>query len=137
MILCFFTCESDVDTFFNFFNTQNSKSNLHLKNKLIHNFYFDTFQSQMMDISFAFRFLQKTAIGLFTNYLGFTTLSYKAELVRTLVHYAFMISSSLFFMKRLLKLSISQKKLLSYIGHYSSDVKCKINIFCKLYCKNF
>ena len=60
----------------------------------------------MMDISFAFRFLQKTAIGLFTNYLGFTTLSYKAELVRTLVHYAFMISSSFFFMKRLLKLSI-------------------------------
>ena len=40
-------------------------------------------------------FRKKTAIGLFTNYLGFTPFSYKVVLVRTLLHRAFMVSSSL------------------------------------------
>ena len=41
-------------------------------------------------------FRKETAIGLFTNYLGFTTFSYKVGLVRTLLHRTFMISSSWF-----------------------------------------
>ena len=47
-------------------------------------------------------FCKKTAIGLFTNYLGFTPFSYKVRLVRTLLHCAFLISSSW----RFLELSI-------------------------------
>ena len=38
----------------------------------------------------------KTVIGLSTNYLGFTPFSFKVGFVRTLLHCAFMISSSLF-----------------------------------------
>ena len=41
-------------------------------------------------------FRKETAIGLFTNYLGFTPFSYKVGLVRTLLHCTFMISSSWF-----------------------------------------
>ena len=36
----------------------------------------------------------KTAIGLFTNYLSFTPLSYKIGLVKTLIHRAFKICSN-------------------------------------------
>ena len=39
-------------------------------------------------------FRKESAIGLFTNYLGFTPFSYKIGFVRTLLHRAFMISSS-------------------------------------------
>ena len=41
-------------------------------------------------------FRKETAIGLFTDYLGFTPSSYKYGLVRTLFHHTFMISSSWF-----------------------------------------
>ena len=37
---------------------------------------------------------KKTAIGLFTNYLSFTPLSYKIGLVKTLIHRAFKIYSN-------------------------------------------
>ena len=38
--------------------------------------------------------VKKTAIGLFTNYLSFTPLSYKIGLVKTLIHRAFKIYSN-------------------------------------------
>ena len=41
-----------------------------------------------------FAFHKETAIGLFTNYLGFTLFSHKVGIVRTLLNRAFMISSS-------------------------------------------
>ena len=118
-------------------------------------------------------FCKETAIGLFTNYLGFTPFSYKVGLVRTLLHCAFMISSSWFHfheeavkIKRLennsyplsfvdkqvkffLENKINEKRdtvnvtnnvvkyyKLPYIGHISTDVKRKINRFCKFYCKS-
>ena len=39
-------------------------------------------------------FCKTTAIGLFTNYLSFTPLSYKIGLVKTLIHRAFKICSN-------------------------------------------
>ena len=39
-------------------------------------------------------FHKTTAIGLFTNYLSFTPLSYKIGLVKTLIHRAFKICSN-------------------------------------------
>ena len=52
-------------------------------------------------------FRKETVIGLFTTYLGFALYSYKVGLVRSLLHRAFMTSTSrVFFMRRLLKLSI-------------------------------
>ena len=42
------------------------------------------------------KFCKETAIGLYTNYLGFTPFSYKFGLARTLLHRPFMKSSSWF-----------------------------------------
>ena len=114
-------------------------------------------------------FRKETAIGLFTNYLDFTPFSYKVGFARTLLHHAFMISSSLFvFHEEVIKikhyleknsypLSFVDKKVkfftenkinektdtvdatnnvLPYVFHVSTDVKCKINRFCKIYCKS-
>ena len=39
-------------------------------------------------------FVKKTIIGLFINYLGFTPLSYKIGLVKTLTHRAFKLCSN-------------------------------------------
>ena len=51
----------------------------------------------MMEINFAFPFsAKKTAIGFFTNGLGFTPFLFIVGPVRTLLHCAFMINSSLF-----------------------------------------
>ena len=121
----------------------------------------------MMEINF-------TLTCLFTNYLSFTPFSYKVGLVRTLLHRAFMISSSWFLfheevvkIKRYLeknsyRLSFVDKQVkffvenkineksdtvnatnnvatyykLPYIGHISTNVKRKINRFCKFYCKS-
>ena len=119
-------------------------------------------------------FRKETAIGLFTNYLRFTPFSYKVGLVRTLLHRAFMMSSSWFHfheefvkikhyleknsyplsfvdkqVKFFLENKINEKSdtvnatnnvvkyyKLPYIGHISTDVKRKINRFCKFYCKS-
>ena len=59
-------------------------------------------------------FRKETAIGLFTNLLGFTPFSYKVGLVRTLLHRAFMISSSWFlFHEEIVKIKHYLEKLLS------------------------
>ena len=56
-------------------------------------------------------FHKETAIGLFTNYLGFTPFSYKVGLVRTFLHRAFMISDSLFlFHEEVVKIKHYSKK---------------------------
>ena len=112
-------------------------------------------------------------IGLFTNYLCFTPFSYKVGLVRTLLHRAFIISSSWFLfdeetvkvkdyleknsypmgfvdkqIKFFIENKINEKRItinatnnavryykLPYIGHILTDVKRKINRFCRFYCK--
>ena len=59
-------------------------------------------------------FRKEPGIGLFTNYLGFTPFSYKVGLVRTLLHRAFMISSSWFlFNEEIVKIKHYLEKLLS------------------------
>ena len=94
MIICLFNCESDADKFLNTqhpnikftFEKQVNKQTSFLDD-LITNDGYQFFTSV---------FLKDTAIGLFTNYLGFTPFSYKVGLVRTLLHCTFMISSSWF-----------------------------------------
>ena len=129
----------------------------------------------MMEINFVLPFSVKNfAISLFTNYLCFTPFSNKNVFVRTLLHRAFMISSSWFLfheeivkikhyleknsyplgfvdkqIKFFLENKINEKRVtfnatknaaryykLPYIGHISTDVKRKINRFCKFYCKS-
>ena len=172
-IICLFNCESDADKFFEFLNSQHPNIKF-------------TFEKQVnKQISFldvlitndggqfcTSVFRKETAIGLFTNYLGFTPFSYKVGLVRTLLHRAFMISSSWFLfheeivkikhyleknsyplgfvdkqVKFFLENKINEKRVtitatknvvryykLPYIGHISTNVKRKINRFCKFYC---
>ena len=58
-------------------------------------------------------FRKQTAIGLFTNYLGFTPFSYNVGLVRNLLHRAFMISSSWFlFYLEVVKIKHYSQKIL-------------------------
>ena len=110
-IFCLFNSESDADKFYEF-------QNKHLNIKF-------TFEKQQNNqISFldiliqnngenfsttAFR--KTTAIGLFTNYLSFTPLSYKIGLVKILIHRAFKICSNWYlFHDELITLKNTQKK---------------------------
>ena len=114
-IICLFNCESDPDKFFEFLNRQHRNIKF-------------TFEKQVnKQISFldvlitndggqfcTSVFRKETAIGLFTNYLGFTPFSYKVGLVRTLLHHAFMISSNWFlFHEEIIKIKQYLEKLLS------------------------
>ena len=92
-IIYLFNCESEADKFFEFLNIQHPNIKF-------------TFEKQVNKPShecpsherwrLIFALLLSVKIGWFTNYLGFTTFFYKVQLVRALLHCAFMISSSWF-----------------------------------------
>ena len=173
-IICLFNCESDADKFFEFLNTQHPNIKFTFEKQVNKQISFlDVLITNGGDQFYTSVFRKETAIGLFTNYLGFTAFSYKVGLVRTLLHRAFIRSSSWFLFheevvktKRYLEknsclLSFAAKQVkfflenkinekcdtvnatnnvvkyykLPYIGHISTDVKRKINRFCKFYCK--
>ena len=105
-VVCIFNCESDADKFFGFLNTQQLSIKFTFEkqvNKLIS--FLDVLITNDGD-QFCFSvFHKETAIGLFTNYLGFIAFPYKAGLVRTFLHHAFMTSSSWFlFHERIVKI---------------------------------
>ena len=96
-IVCLFNCESDADKFFEFLNTQHPNIKFTFEKQINKEISFsDVFITNDGDQFFTSVFRKETAIGLFTNYLGFTHFSYKAGLVRTFLHHAFMTSSSWF-----------------------------------------
>ena len=96
-IICLFNCESDADKFFEFLNTQHLNIKFTFEKQVIKQFSFlDVLITNDGDQFYTSVFRKETAIDLFTNYLGFTPFSYKVGLVRTLLHCAFMISSSWF-----------------------------------------
>ena len=96
-VICLFNCEPDTDKFFEFLNIQ--RPNIKF-----------TFEKQAhKEISFLYvlitndgdqfcisAFHKETAIGFFTNCLGFTLFSCKVGFVRTLLHHTFMISGGWF-----------------------------------------
>ena len=92
-------------------------SHLHLKNKFIKKFHSFIHVVVTNDGGqfCTFIFCKETAIGLFTNYLGFTSFSYKVGLFIALLHRVFMISSSCFlFHKEAVKIKqCLEKKLFS------------------------
>ena len=113
-IICLFNCKSDADKLFEFLNRQHPIIKFTLEeqgNKQIS--FLDVLIANNGDQFCTSVFRKEPAIGLFTNYLGFTPFSYKVGLVRTLLHHAFMISSSWFlFHQQIVLLSIIQKKFL-------------------------
>ena len=174
-IICLFNCESNADKFFEILNTQHPNIKFTFEKQVNKRTSFlDVLITNDGDQFYTSIFRKETVIGLFTNYLGFTPFSYKVGLVRTLLHRAFMIGSSLFlFDEEVVKikhyleknsspLSFFDKQVkfflenkiyeksdsvnatsnivkyykLPYIGHISTDVKRKINRFCKFYCKS-
>ena len=92
-VICLFNCESDVDKFLKFL---------------------DALITNDGDQFYTFVFCKETESGLFTNYLGFTPFSYKVGLVRTLLHHAFMISSSLFLFHEVVKIKHYLEKILIF-----------------------
>ena len=69
-------------------------------------------------------FRKEIAIGLFTNYLGFTPFSHKVGLVRTLLHCAFMISSSWFlFQEEFVKIKYYLEKISYPLSFVDEQVK--------------
>ena len=97
MILCLFNCELDGDKYFEFLNRQHSNIKFTFEKQVNKQISFlDVLITNDGD-QFCTSFSRKeTAIGLFTNYLGFKPFSYKVRLVRTLLHRTFMISSGWF-----------------------------------------
>ena len=96
-IICLFNFESDADKFFEFLNSQDPNIKFTFEKQVNKQISFlDVLITNDGDQFCTSVFRKETAIGLFTNYLGFTPFSYKVGLVRTLLHRAFMISSSWF-----------------------------------------
>ena len=96
-IICLFNCESDSDKFFEFLNTQHPNIKFTFEKQVNKQISFlDVLITNDRDQFYTSVFHKETAISLFTNYLGFTPFSYRVGLVRTLLHRAFMISSSWF-----------------------------------------
>ena len=96
-MICLFNCESDADKSFEFLNRKHPNIKFTFEkqvNKQIS--YLDVLIINDGHQFWTSVFRKETAIGLLTNYLGFTPFSYKFGLVRTLLHCTFMISSSWF-----------------------------------------
>ena len=113
-IICLFNCESDADNFFEFLNTQHPNIKFTFEKQVNkHISFLDVLITNDGDQFYTSIFHKETAIGLFTNYLGFTPFSYKVGLVRTFLHCAFMISDSLFlFDEEVVKIKHYSKKIL-------------------------
>ena len=94
-IICLFNSQSDADKFYEFLSKQHPKIKFTFE-KQQHN------QISFLDILIknngenvaTIIFRQTAAIGLFTNYLKFTPLSYKIVLFKTLIRRAFKICSN-------------------------------------------
>ena len=94
-IICLFNCESDADKLFEFLNSQHPNIKFKFEKRVNKQISFlDVLVTNDGDQFSTSVFCKTTAIGLFTNYLGFTPFSYKVRRVRTLLHRAFMISNS-------------------------------------------
>ena len=115
MILCLFNCQSDADKFFEFLNRQHPNIKFTFEKQVNKQISFlDVLITIVVDQLCTSVFRKELAVGSFTNYLGFTPFSYKIGLVRTLLHRAFMISSSWFlFHEEIVKIKHYLEKLLS------------------------
>ena len=96
-IICLFNGESDADKFFEFLNRKHPNIKFTFEKQVNNQISFlDVLITNDGDQFCTSVFSKEPAIGLFTNYLGFTPFSYKVRLFRTLLHCTFMISSSWF-----------------------------------------
>ena len=119
-IICLFNSESDVDKFYEFLNKQHPNIKFIFKKQQNNQIIFLDILIKIIGENFsATIFRKKVTIGLFTNQLCFTPLSYKIDLAKTLIHRAFKICSNwcLFYdevnnIKKYLKKTHTQRILL-------------------------
>ena len=72
-IICLFNCESDADKFFEFLNIQHPNIKFTFEKQVNKQISFlDVLITNDVDQFYTSVFRKETAIGLFTNYLGFT-----------------------------------------------------------------
>ena len=119
-IICLFNCESDAEKCFEFLNAQHPNIRFIFEKKFNKEISFlGVLITNDGDQFCTFAFCKETAIGLFTNYLGFILFSHKVGIVRTLLNRAFLISSSwLLFHEGIVKIKHHLEKhsyLLSFI----------------------
>ena len=94
-IICLFNSESDVDKFYEFLNKQHPNIKFIFKKQQNNQIIFLDILIKIIGENFsATIFRKKVTIGLFTNHLCFTPLSYKIDLAKTLIHRAFKICSN-------------------------------------------
>ena len=94
-IICLFNSESDADKFYEFLNKQHPNIKFTFEKQQNNQISFLDILIKNNGENFSTTIFRKTtAIGLFTNYLSFTPLSYKIGLVKTLIHRAFKICSN-------------------------------------------
>ena len=94
-IICLFNSESDADKFYEFLNKQHPNIKFTFEKQQNNRISFLDILIKNNGENFSTTIFRKTtAIGLFTNYLSFTPLSYKIGLVKTLIHRAFKICSN-------------------------------------------
>ena len=94
-IICLFNSESDADKFYKFLNKQHPNIKFTFEKQQNNQISFLGILIKNNGENFSTTNFRKTkATVLFTNYLGFTLLSYKIGLVKTLIHCAFKICSN-------------------------------------------
>ena len=90
-----FNSESDADKFYEFLNKQHPNIKFTFEKQQNNQISFLDILIKINGENFSTTiFRKKTTIGLFTNYLSFTPLSYEIGLVKTLIHHAFKICSN-------------------------------------------
>ena len=111
-IICLFNCQSDADNFFEFSNRQHPNMKFTFEKQVNKQISFlDVLITNKVDQFCTSVFRKEPAIGLFTNYLGFTP--FPLDLLE-LYCIAFMISSSWFlFHEEIVKIKHYLEKLLS------------------------
>ena len=136
-IMCLYNCESDADKFFEFLNTQQFNIKFAFEKQVNKQMLFlDVLITNDGDQFCTSIFCKETAVGLFTNFSGFTPFSYKVGIVRTLLHCTFMISSTWFlFHEEVVKIKHYLEENSYPLSFFDKQVKFflenKINEYCK------
>ena len=94
ILFVFFNSESDADKFFVFLNQRHPKTKFTIEKQTENQLSFlDLLITCNGDNFLNSVYRKKHSIGLYNNYLSFTSFSYKIGLVETLLHRPFIISS--------------------------------------------
>ena len=94
-IICLFACEKDADKFFTFLNSRHPNIKFTFEKEKDSKIAFLDICINETNHSFCTSVFRKsTSIGVYTNFSSFIPFSYITELIKTLIHRTYAISSS-------------------------------------------